>query len=602
MTRADLRTILTGLVVVGVGLFGEVGWSLVYLVAGVGITVLAAEIAVDGLRKPTLAGWFWWSLIAWSVVAALIASGDALASKTTLGSWVAAWVIFAVTVRAGLVGRKMVLILLGAGAAVLGLGIVAGSLGTPQLISNANISVAMIVAMIPLIVELFGSFRTASVAMAFLVVPIVVTGSRAGVLSILVIIGLLWPSGRLRRWMMALGGMGAIGAIMWRFLQHPDSLAWHRWRIWGAVIQSIQDRPFWGIGAGAMSEAMGPYRLEHVAEIGRWGHIIGSAESMPLGLAARVGLPALILAGVALAVWRIQRVRPTPEATAALGAMVTVGLFHDFWSEPAVLWWWAAVLGLATLRPRIQPKVEVFPHRCMLGLAVGGIAAWALIQPAWAQWMWSRQPPSNKTVSEAIRAEPWFSEPMRWKLEALLSEPAWTWAEASEALNWSRRWVQINPGSTAAWRFKGRVNVRIIQEKGAYLPTVISARSAFVRAVTLEPRSPWTPYAAALMERGLGNIEPAINLVQEAVRSEPSFVRGWLLLARLELDFGRVDAARRAFKKALLLIEDPVLSQSIPYSRDLVQCPMWQVDNLAQDLRKVSKKTGRVDRKNSGRR
>jgi hypothetical protein len=585
MARADLRTILAGLVVVGVGLFGEVGWALVYLVAGLGITVLSVEIAGDGLQEQTLASWSWWSLIAWSVAAALVVSGDALASKTTLGSWVAAWVIFAVTVRAGLVGRKIVLILLGAGAGILGLGIVAGSLGAPQLISNTNISVAMIVAMIPLIVELFGSFRTAFVAMAFLAVPVIMTGSRAGVLSILVIAGLLWPSGRLRRWMMVLGGVGAIGAIMWRFLQHPDSLAWHRWRIWGAVIQSIQDRPLWGIGAGAMSEAMGPYRLEHLTEIGRWGHVIGSAENMPLGLAVRVGLPALILAGVALAIWRTQSLRPTPEATAALAAIVTMGLFHDFWSEPAVLWWWAAVLGLTTLRPRVQPRCGNLPRRWMLCLAAGGIAAWALVQPAWAQWMWSRQPPSKKTVSEAIRAEPWFSEPLQWRVQKLLVKKRWTWDDASEALNWSRRQLEVRGGSAQTWGLMAQVNARIITEFGAWPATVENARKAFVRASTLEPRLPWYPYNHALMERGLGNLEGATSLAVHSVELEPFFARGWLLLTRLELDAGDLDSARKAFDRALIVRDTGESRSWTPYHSDLIRCPNWQTEALKGVLR-----------------
>ncbi len=106
MRIADLRAVLAALAVVAVGLFGEVGWPLVYLCAGVSITVISAGFAADhqfGIRLEDL---FWWAMIGWGVVAALGVSGGALESKATLATWTAAWVIWAAGCRATSRGRR----------------------------------------------------------------------------------------------------------------------------------------------------------------------------------------------------------------------------------------------------------------------------------------------------------------------------------------------------------------------------------------------------------------------------------------------------------------------------------------------------------------
>ncbi len=588
MRIADLRAVLAALAVVAVGLFGEVGWPLVYLCAGVSITVISAGFAADhqfGIRLEDL---FWWAMIGWGVVAALGVSGGALESKATLATWAGGWVIWAAAGRASGRGRRTVSILLVVGAGLLGAAVVASTCGAPRLINNHNISVAMIVSAVPLVFVLFRSPWKARSAAALMLIPVVLTGSRAGVLAVLVIAICLWPAGQSRRWVIFLGGVGTVAAAAWRLISRPESLAWHRWRIWGAIVESIGDRPLWGIGGGGVAEAMGPYRLEHMAEVGRWGHVIGGAENMPLGLALRVGLPALILAAVALGIWFRRFRRPTPATNAILGAMIMMGLFHDFWSEPAVLWWWAAIVALLTLRPRKTDKMQargLGVTRWPMALAVGGLSAWALVQPAWAQWLWWQSGPAAETTVMAVRAEPWFSQPMRWRVEDLLAERHWTWAQASESLEWSRRNLEIQPGSAGAWDLQGRVHTRIVEEFGAWPATVENARSAFAHASSLEPRLPWYPYHRALLERGLGNISGARRLAAEAVVLEPSFVRGWLLLARLDLDAGHLDSAGVAFDRAIASRDSGELKSWTSYHRDLIWCPDWQVEALEGVLR-----------------
>lgn len=588
MVPGDCRAVLIALTVAVVGLFGEVDSPLVYLCASLVITVVGAGIVAGHRFEMRSFELLWWAVIAWGVMAALVISGDALASKTTLASWGAAWVVWAVVARAGARERITVSIFLVSGGVVLGIAVVAGVFGTTKLITNPNISVALIVVVAPLVSGFFRSPWRARSAVALMLAPVVLTGSRAGVLAVLVVAISLWSPGRRRRWVFAIGGVGAGAAIAWRLISRPESLAWYRWRIWGAIVESIGDRPLQGIGAAGVAEAMGPYRLEHMAEVGRWGHIIGGAESMPLGLAVRVGLPALFLAVAAAVLWTLRSRRPAPATTATLGAIITMGLFHDFWSEPAVLWWWAAILGLVTLRGRESPehRRRLFgSRRWPVALAVSGLTAWALVQPAWAQWLWWHWGPTAESVVTAVRAEPWFGEPMRWRVEDLLAKTQWTWAEASEALDWSRRRVDVQQGSAGAWSLRGRVNARIVEELGAWPATVQSARQAFERTAALEPRLPWYPYSQALMERGLGNLGEARRLVLDAVDLEPSFVRGLLLLARLELDAGHLDAARHTLDRALAVRDDGEPRACTPYHCDLLRCPDWQVEALTRELR-----------------
>ena len=588
MASADYRAILAAMVVVAVGLFGEVGWPLVYLCAGVSITVISAGLAVESRLGIRLEDLFWWAVIAWGVAAALMVSGGALESKMTLASWGGAWVIWAAVGQASDRGRRIVSVFLIGGALLLGAAAAAGACGTPRLINNYNISVAMIVSAVPLVLRLFRCQWKARSVVALMLIPVVVTGSRAGVLAVLVIALFLWPAGRSRRWVISLGGLAAVAAIAWRVISHPDSLAWHRWRIWGAVMESIGDRPLWGIGAGSVGEAMGSYRLEHLAEVGRWGHIIGGAENMPLGLALRVGMPGLVLAVTALVVWFVHSRRPAAVTSATLSAIIVMGLFHDFWSEPAVLWWWAAVFGMATLRRKEFSQCQSGDRgstRWPAALAVGGVVAWALVQPAWAQWLWWHTGPTAETVVMTVRVEPWFSQPMRWRVEDLLAEKHWTWARASESLEWSRRMLEIQPGSAGAWDLRGRVHTRIVEEFGAWPSTVEKARMAFGKASALEPRLPWYPYHRALLERGLGNLEGAKRLALQSVGLEPAFVRGRLLLARLELDGGNPDAARRSLERALASRDAGKVRCWTAYHRDLIRCSEWQLEALDKEFR-----------------
>lgn len=585
MNGPDLPAVLLGVTVGLVGVVGEVAWPWIYVVAAVvltGTAMVAAGRAV--VTSGTVEGLVATALFL-GTVSAVFVSGSALASKTHLASWAAAVLIWIVISRSGPEPRRVVSLCLAVGAVVLGASVVIAQSGAFQLMANPNIAVAMIISAAPLA---FDHSRNPWIGRGWtlgLLFLIVLSGSRAGVLSVLVVVVCLWPAGRHRAWVVALSALGAAAAFGWRIVLHPQSLAWHRWRIWGAVVDSIWDRPLFGFGAGDMALAMGPYRLEHVNEVGRWGHVIGSAENMVLGFGCRVGLPALFLICAAGLVWFFRHRLPGGKAVAVVGGMMTMGLFHDFWSEPAVLWWWAAVLAIVTKGDSpIAENRPPFLGRWALILAVGGVAAWAWIQPAWAQTLWGQAHRSDGGWVRAVRAEPWLSQPMDRRINQLLGEDRWSWAEAAEAKAWARRLLTVRGGSARAWNLEGLVNARIVDDLGPWPAAIHGARDAFTRASALEPRLPWFALNRAEMERILGHLEASRALAVSAVSTEPNFVRGWLLLARLELDAGRVQAAAVAFEKALRIRDESRSRLDIEYARDLTACPPRQVDILRREL------------------
>jgi hypothetical protein len=87
-----------------------------------------------------------------------------------------------------------------------------------------------------------------------------------------------------------------------------------------------------------------------------------------------------------------------------------------------------------------------------------------------------------------------------------------------------------------------------------------------------------------MLERGMGHTEEALELAGRAVTEEPRFVRGWLFVARLEADRGRLAEAREAVERAL---EARRLARWRPlsaYERDLVELPAWQLEQLEREL------------------
>jgi hypothetical protein len=458
---------------------------------------------------------------------------------------------------------------------------------------NPNVAAALLVPAIPAVWSLAGSSRLRPVAWGTTLVGavgVIFSGSRAGLLAMVVVAGVMLPKGRLRLLGVVAAAVAAAGFVVWRFSQSPDSLAWHRLEIWRALWPLVVDHPLLGVGPGWLEDATGVVRIAHEGSIARWGRIIGSTESTPYGLLVRTGMVGFGLAVVGVVLgWRRLR-ECSGSARAVVAGIVVLAVFHDYLMVDVVLWWWAALLG-ATLPIGLRaagsdaaPAVVAPAVRLVGGLAAAFLVLWTIAQPAWARRLWWSAPASAGVAERALRAEPWLAEPARWRVADALARPAWTWEDAAEALRWSRRAAAAHPGSSRVWIEAAQVHSRAVTELGPWPDAVEGARDGYRRATELEPHLPWAWLQWAQLERSLGEPGRAGELAERAVAEEPNFVRGWLLLSRLALDAGDLGAARRAFREARTAHDMDRPGAMTRYERDLLAAPSWQVEEIGREL------------------
>jgi O-antigen ligase len=570
------------------------------LAAAVLIAAVAGWFALAAARGPVAEEWLALAVIGWGSVSAALATGYPLAAKQQLGGFLVAWLVWVAVRRSGESWRRWCGLPLAAAAVVVAATVLAecagaGRLRMGGLFVNPNVAAALLVPAVPALAAVLAPWgrRLTVVAMLLVAAGVVGTGSRAGLLALVVVIVLMLPRGRLR----AVGVTAAVVAagffLAWRFAATPDALAWHRVEIWRALWPLVADAPLTGVGPGWLEEATGVVRIAHDGEIARWGHVIGSAESTPYGLLVRTGLIGLGLAVAAAVVWW-RRVRCaggwTATAAAVVAGIAVLALFHDLLDVDVVLWWWAALIGLAF--PHAIPPVAGCPAGAGAGLLLRIPAAlamvfavlWSVATPALARQLWRSGTSTAALAERAERAEPWFAEPLEWRVDELLARPRWSWQEAAEAISWSRRAVEVHPGGARAWSALGDVHARVAAELGPWPDALDGARQGFGRATALEPHLPWYWARWAAFERSVGQLEEARRLVDRALAEEPRFVRGWLFRARLALDRGDEAEARASFERARSSALEGRRRSLSDYERDLLRAPPWQVRELAAAL------------------
>lgn len=525
----------------------------------------------------------------WGGVAAVASSPDFSGSRMFIGAWFIAWLVF-VVLRRSLKGERSILrLLLGAGAILLGLGILAEYLGihTPRsggFLSNPNLSAALILPTIPLMIQGRKSRFSACLLTAATSIFLLLTGSRASVLAALAMFLILLPPGKSRKFLffsippLAFVGMG------WRLISHPESLAWFRLKIWAAVITFLSTHPLFGSGSGPLSSVMGSFRIPHPTEPGTWGHVIGGAENSILGLAARIGLPGLLLAGFALVLWLL-KLRPLSRWKLAFLACIGVFiLFHDMLEEPVVLWWWAAAAALLDHQPKHTVEEN---HRMLVpALALAATAGLLVLAPSWAIYRWWSTPPSVEHARSLLYADPWCSPARQYLVEHVLQDPVLSWDQALAAIGEGRRDCRLRPGLASTWDRQGLLCYRAATQLGAYQELIDEAQLCFTRARSLETQLPWYSYHLALLERLIGRQEAALTALEDAVDKEPHFAKGWLLMAHIQLDLGETEGARMAMAHALRCREMLRAGRAtIPYHRELLSAPAWQFHEIEDILR-----------------
>lgn len=571
------------------------------LFIGVALAAIAAWSVAGWTGSLAKEEWLAFGVIGWGTLAALVHWSSPLAAKEMVAAWLIAWLLFLVARRAGAATRDSMVAILGAAAAVVAAGVILECLGAGRprmggLFVNPNVAVSLMAPMVPAVwlLQRRGREVWLGLVSGFLVLAVVATGSRGGLVALVVVIGCLLPTARLRVIGTLFVAAAGVGLVWLRFVSDPDSLAWHRVAIWRALWELVMAHPWIGVGPGWLEDATGVVRIAHAESIARYRHVIGSAESIPMGLAVRTGLVGLSLAVAALVAWlRGCRARGALRNRAAVGTVAVImalGAFHDFLDLDVVLWWWAIIAGSAcpissTSVCFFQPRrSRALGARTLLALSGAGLVIWGVVQPAHARHLWWSGPSSAELAHRILRAEPWLPEVAEWRTRDLLRRSRWTWSDSAEALQWSRWATHIRRGSASVWSDFGLVNAKIVAEHGTWPDAVEGAREGFRRATALEPHLPWHWLRWAQLERTLNRMDAAQALAARALAEEPRFVRGWLFLARVELDMDRPDAARDALARAVAEFERARWRLLSGYERDLVAAPRWQLRELSRDL------------------
>jgi len=568
-------------IVIGVLLAAALGWA---------IAVRRGQL----VSEETVALGF----VAWGVVSAARAAAAPLAAREAITVWMVAWGLWIVARRGRKSNSQAGLIILTATAVILAFGVMLEAVGLRSLrvgglLESPNVTASLLVVSLPAVFVIEGRQRWRLAAAGILTLGLVLTGSRAGLLAMLAVVAVVLPWGRPKVVGLLTAGVGVMAVLVWRFVHQPDILAWFRPAIWSAVLRLWASHPLFGVGPGGLVDAAGPQRLLHADHVGQRQFLITYAESSPLAVLVQTGLVGFLVAFVALLIWW-QRTsedrRLSRNMTATLAAMAVMGAFHDLLTMDVVLWWWALNVGLSEVcaappSPPTGPSNSSASGRIIVGMTFSFVVFWGVVQPAWARWIWRSSGPDRVSAARTMRAEPWFDAPLEWRSRNLLKQNQWSWESVAEATAVSGEAVRVHPGAARLWSIRATVHARVVAEFGPWPDSVDGARKGFARAVKLEPHQPWSLLEWARFERNLGHTDEAANLVRRALVEEPHTVRARLLLARLELDRGAVEAAREAYQAAVessRLGSRPDLNG---YERELLDAPIWQFQELAEALR-----------------
>jgi len=566
----------------------------------IGVFLAAALGWAVAVRRGQLVSEEWVALgfVVWGVVSAALAATSPLAAREAVTVWMVAWGLWIVARRARESNSQAGLLVLAATAVILALGVVFEAVGlrglrVGGLLENPNVTASLLVISLPLVFVIEGRRRLRFAVTAVLILGLVLTGSRAGMLALLVVVAVVLPRGRLKFVGLLTGGVGVAAVLVWRFVHQPDILAWFRPAIWSAVLRLWASRPLCGVGPGALVDAAGPQRLLHADHVGQRQFLIAYAESSPLAVLVQTGLVGFLIAFVALLIWW-RRARGDQQlsrnTTAMLAAIAVMGAFHDMLTMDVVLWWWALSIGLMEVGAASPPAITGHSNsstsrRAVVGLAFSFVVLWGMVQPAWARWVWRSGGPDQTVAARTLRAEPWLDAPLEWRTRELLKQSQWSWETVAEATAVSGEAVRVHPGAARLWSIRATVHARVVAEFGPWPDSVDGAQEGFARAVRLEPHQPWSLLEWARFERNLGHTDDAVNLVRRALDEEPHTVRARLFLARLELDRGEVKAAREAYEVAL---ESARLRSRLDlnaYEHELLGAPTWQFHEIAEALR-----------------
>jgi hypothetical protein len=362
---------------------------------------------------------------------------------------------------------------------------------------------------------------------------IVASGSRASMLATgaLATVWLLTSAPR-RGVRLAVLGVLAIGAagLSLRIATDHDPLRFERVRIWGVALRVTLHHLPWGTGPSGFADRAVAFNFPRERAFARFARVPDLAESDALQLAATQGLPGVALAGGLLLVLLRSLRKAGPHGWGCAAALAMSSAFHTQLPFPVLAW--TATLALGAALPctrRVRARAPGGTHLAV-GIAATSVLAMALIRPE--GWL-GGDPDGFLATANAMAVSQPHHGPLLADAEAL-----------------AVRAVTLRPHWGLGWRTVGQLRAqRALGTDNHALWS--AAREAFREARGRNPLDAFAALGEGRTSRELGEMAQARGALRAAVALEPNLVGGWLELALIAAEEGRIEPARRAHANAV---------------------------------------------------
>lgn len=434
---------------------------------------------------------------------------------------------------------------------------------------------------------------------------VVLTGSRAGILTLMVGTGLVTGL-RFGRKGLALVGVLALAGF---FLPNPlrdrfltehliNPVGYARWQIWQSSLREMLDHPF-GIGLGLYQYGYPPYAFPIEGQISRFGKLAQTAHNEYLQMGVELGV-----AGLVAFCWGVIRAAREARAVlqlrlrrwqrgvlvgvcAAMGGLLVHAALDSNLHEPAlaILLILCASMLLAARRlagkaPRSERDLPILtlPIRTgrarwvvagcsvlLVGLLVAHVSRVGL---AWLAFEGGSRAQGRQDLPQAIAGyrAAIALDPGKALYHSALGAAYYQAFEQTQDLEAARAAlaelkaaVALNPLDGRLFGLLGHVSLSLaeiktpIQDAPPNQRTVWlhAARSAYERAIELEPFTAFHRLELGRVLWGLEDRKNAQAIVEQAVELEPNFLPGREWLARLFLQAGQPEKAQSQYQEII---------------------------------------------------
>ncbi len=446
----------------------------------------------------------------------------------------------------------------------------------------------------------FVGFAALILMMAFLMVAILWTGSRGAILALFAATGLIVVVRHGCR------GIGICVLLIALLLLAPSPFrerlqaeheqnraSYARWQIWQSSVHEIIDHPF-GIGIGLSQYVYPRYALPIEGQITRYGKVAQTAHNEYLQMGVELGIASLAIfcLGVILVakdavwilrqrLWRWQRGLIVGVSGAIAAVLIHAGVDSNL-HEPAVaivlIFSVGIILSTRQLvegawKPGSMIPVKLRRIMLMIGIGVVGIVGITVVRlgVAWAAYEAGSRALESQNFPAAIKSYQTavaFDSAKALYHSSLgaahfqVFQQTHSLQSGQAVVDELQLAIQLNPLDGRLFGLLGHVymnfslslsppdsTANVASEQR--LSWLRAARTAYQRAIELEPFTPFYLLELGKIYQELGEHETAEAYVKRGIELEPNYLPGREWLATIYLKTGRLAQANDEYREIL---------------------------------------------------